>query len=165
MACPFVSRMGPHVRFEEDMAHPDLPMEQAYVDHAHGCLVEKRERREELVGAQVAAHPRQAKHVRDALREAANAVDVDGPLVFGRIDDINGDSYYVGRTSVLDDLADEPLVISWKAPAAQPFFQAAPDSPMGLALRRRMVSDGQQLLDLYDEWFDELTKQLVEGRL
>jgi DNA helicase IV len=154
-----------YVRLEEFMPHPDLPLEQDYVDHAYECLAVKRERREELVGAQVAAHPRQAKQVRDALREAANAVDVDGPLVFGRIDDVNGDSYYVGRTSVLDDAAAEPVVISWKSAAAQPFFQAAPDSPMGLTLRRRMVAEGRRLLDLYDEWFDELSREYVAGRL
>ena len=147
------------------MAHPELTSEQGYVDRAYDALAAKHELREELSRVHVAAHPRQAHEVRRAMREAAGALDVDGQLVFGRIDDSNGDTYYVGRRSVVDEHEELPLVISWKAPAAQAFFQAAPDSPMGLVLRRRMVAEGRQLLDLYDEWFDELSRDLAEGRL
>ena len=65
-----------------------------------------------------------------------------GGLVFGRLDRTDGEVRYVRRIGVRD--ADyEPLVIDWRAPAAEPFYRATPNDPMhiirrpGAALPRR----------------------------
>ena len=49
-------------------------------------------------------------------------------LVFGRLDRTDGEVRYVGRIGVRD--ADyEPLVIDWRARAAEPFYRATPTQP------------------------------------
>ena len=48
--------------------------------------------------------------------------------MFGRLDRTDGEIRYVGRIGVRD--ADyEPLVIDWRAPAAEPFYRATPSQP------------------------------------
>ena len=56
-------------------------------------------------------------------------------LVFGRLDRTDGEIRYIGRIGVRD--ADyEPLVIDWRAPAAEPFYRATPANPMEVVRRR-----------------------------
>ena len=62
-----------------------------------------------------------------AKRLAVLDAEHDG-LVFGRLDRTDGEVRYVGRIGVRD--ADyEPLVIDWRAPAAEPFYRATPSQP------------------------------------
>ncbi len=51
-------------------------------------------------------------------------------LVFGRLDRTDGEIRYVGRIGVRD-VDYEPLVIDWRAPAAEPFYRATPVNPDG----------------------------------
>ena len=143
------------------MPHPELASEQAYVDAAHARLAERACEAAALADESVAADGRAAA----ALLRAQKATDVASgqPLVFGRIDDATGDVAYVGRQSVLAP-DGTPLVMSWKAKAAAPFYQADAEDPMGLQLRRRMLADRQTLIDLRDEWFDDMAKALASGK-
>ena len=43
--------------------------------------------------------------------------------------------YYIGRISVTDD-DQNPLVVDWRAPVAEPFYRATPIEPMGVVRRR-----------------------------
>ena len=61
--------------------------------------------------------------------------------------------YQVGRLSVLDEVGD-PLVIDWRAPAAEPFYRATGRNPMGLVRRRHLLTRGRTVVDLDDEVFD-----------
>ena len=71
-----------------------------------------------------------------ARRLAVLAAEQEG-LVFGRLDRTDGEVRYVGRIGVRD--ADyEPLVIDWRAPAAEPFYRATPSDPMEV-IRRRVL--------------------------
>lgn len=74
-------------------------------------------------------------------------------LCFGRIDRHDGESYQIGRLSVLDEAGD-PLVVDWRAPAAEPFYRATGLSPMGLVRRRHLLTRGRTVVDLDDEVFD-----------
>src|SRR3954447_5894377 len=74
-------------------------------------------------------------------------------LCFGRLDRVGGESYQVGRLSVLDEAGD-PLVIDWRAPAAEPFYRATGRNPMGLVRRRHLLTRGRIVVDLDDEVFD-----------
>lgn len=144
------------------MPHPELPAEQEYVDAAYRRLAEKAAESRASADASVAADAKAAAALKHALAGAKDPAS-EQPLVFGRIDDATGDVAYVGRQSVI--AADgTPLVMSWKAKAAAPFFQADAEDPMGLQLRRRMLADRQTLLDLRDEWFDEMAEALASGR-
>jgi DNA helicase IV len=73
-------------------------------------------------------------------------------LCFGRIDEVGGPAWYIGRRHVEDDLA-EPVVVEWRAPVAAPYYQATLAEPHGLSRRRQFVADGGNLLSLADDWF------------
>lgn len=61
---------------------------------------------------------------------------------------------YVGRLAVAGD-DGEPLLIGWRAPAAEPFFGATHAHPMGLTSRRRYRWTGGHITDYWDEAFTE----------
>ncbi len=79
-----------------------------------------------------------------ALREA------DAGLVFGRIDRQDGERLYIGRVAISDE-HNEPLVIDWRAPAAEPFYRATPGQPLGLSRRRHFLLRGRQLVGIEDD--------------
>ena len=56
-------------------------------------------------------------------------------LVFGRLDLTDREIRYIGRIGVRD-LEFEPLVIDWRARAAEPFYRATPAEPMDVVRRR-----------------------------
>ena len=58
-------------------------------------------------------------------------------LVFGRLDFADREVRHIGRIGVRTD-DYEPLVIDWRARAAEPFYRATPTDPMGV-VRRRVV--------------------------
>src|SRR4051812_37618690 len=89
----------------------------------------------------------------------------DASLVFGRIDRApddgaeRGDTYYIGRVAVADD-GQEPVVVDWRAPVAEPFYRATGRAPMGLERRRHFAARGRQLLGIEDELFGEAAARL-----
>ena len=82
------------------------------------------------------------------------------PLIFGRIDLDSDDRFHIGRLAVADE-RQEPVVVDWRAPIAEPFYRATGRDPMGLIRRRHFVSRGRELLDIEDELFD--LDQLDDG--
>jgi DNA helicase IV len=87
----------------------------------------------------------------------------DASLVFGRIDTEapedggEGDVFYIGRLAVAD-VNQEPVVVDWRAPVAEPFYRATGRAAMGLARRRHFATRGRQLLGIEDELFGDLTR-------
>jgi len=74
-------------------------------------------------------------------------------LVFGRLDRNDGEIRYVGRIGVRD--ADyEPLVIDWRAPAAEPFYRATPANPMQVVRRRVLRCHGDRVVGIEDDLLD-----------
>jgi hypothetical protein len=74
-------------------------------------------------------------------------------LVFGRLDRTDGEVRYVGRIGVRD--ADyEPLVIDWRAPAAEPFYRATPTNPMSVVRRRVLRCSGSRVTGIEDDLLD-----------
>ncbi len=81
-------------------------------------------------------------------------------LCLGRIVPADGgDPVYVGRLGVTDG-AGEPLLVDWRAPAAEPFFAATHGDPRGLASRRRYRWTLGRVTDYWDEVF---TPEGLEG--
>ena len=135
------------------MSHPDLPLEQAYLDHAHACLERMR-----------AAVERAAGHADDettglafeswARRRLATFADAEQALCFGRLDlDESARPLYVGRRWVHDE-EREVVLVNWQAPAARPFYTATPLAPQRVRLRRRFRTQGRRLLEIADEALD-----------
>ncbi|WP_130865052.1 HelD family protein [Acidipropionibacterium timonense] len=75
-------------------------------------------------------------------------------LVFGRIDLVRDDEVrHIGRIGVRD--ADyEPLVIDWRARAAEPFYRATPTDPMGVVRRRVLRCRDDKVVGIEDDLID-----------
>lgn len=74
-------------------------------------------------------------------------------LCLGRMVRDDGDEpMYIGRVGLTDGDGN-PLLIDWRAPAAEPFFGATHANPMGLASRRRYHWTRSQVTDYWDEVF------------
>jgi DNA helicase IV len=134
------------------MAHPDLPAEQAYLDHAYECLERMREALLRTAGA-AATDVAGEKIEAWVDRRLAAYEQAEQVLCFGRIDiDSVEDPLYVGRRWVDDD--DGVVVVNWQAPAARPFYTATPAEPHGVTLRRRFRLRGRTLTGISDEALD-----------
>ena len=135
------------------MAHPDIPREQAYLDHAYECLDRMREvlLRSARRGATDVAIAEAIEAW--AYRRLVAYEDAERGLCFGRIDVESIEKpLYVGRRWVDDD--DGVVVVNWQAPAARPFYTATPAEPHGVTLRRRFRSEGRRLTGISDEALD-----------
>src|SRR3954471_1140109 len=141
-------------------AHPDLQAEQAYVDHAYECLEDAR-RRVLSMRSMRAIGPggtHQARYESDVVEETIRARLAqlefgDVALVFGRIDPADTDErFYIGRIAVAD-AHQEPIVVDWRAPIAEPFYRATGRNPLGLPRRRHFATRGRRVLDIEDEVF------------
>jgi DNA helicase IV len=145
-------------------SHPDLPAEQAYIDHAYDCLARARQSATRLrtmveVGQGGTEQARwEREMIEGNIASRLDYLDVgDASLVFGRVDQSRsegGDTYYVGRIAVADE-DQEPVVVDWRAPVAEPFYRATGRSPMGLVRRRHFATRGRKLLGIEDELFGE----------
>jgi DNA helicase IV len=74
-------------------------------------------------------------------------------LVFGRLDRNDGEIRYIGRIGVRDE-EYEPLVIDWRARAAEPFYRATPADPMEVVRRRVLRCRGDRVIGIEDDLLD-----------
>ena len=91
-----------------------------------------------------------------AFQAAKRLAVLDGEhegLVFGRLDRTDGEVRYVGRIGVRDE-DYEPLVIDWRAPAAEPFYRATPTQPMEVVRRRVLRCQGPRVVGIEDDLLD-----------
>ena len=78
-------------------------------------------------------------------------------LVFGRLDLTDDEVRHIGRIGVRD--ADyEPLVIDWRARAAEPFYRATPSDPMGVVRRRVLRCRDDKVLGIEDDLLDSTSQ-------
>ncbi|MGI8491873.1 MAG: HelD family protein, partial [Acidimicrobiales bacterium] len=157
------------------MAHPDLPAEQAHVDHAYERLGAMRAGAAEMLqsafgerGTTFQSFTERDIRVRNSLSRLEQLQIGREALVFGRSDQGNGsadasgppgttldttESFHIGRLAI-SDVDQEPLVVDWRAPIAEPFYRATGAHPMGLNRRRHFLTDGPRVMDLEDELFE-----------
>jgi len=74
-------------------------------------------------------------------------------LVFGRLDHTDGEIRYIGRLGVRDD-EYEPLVIDWRARAAEPFYRATATDPMDVVRRRVLRCRNDLVVGIEDDLLD-----------
>ena len=68
------------------------------------------------------------------------------------------ESFYIGRIAVSDE-HQEPVIVDWRAPVAEPFYRATGRQPMGLSRRRHFATRGRTLLGIEDELFGDALEQ------
>src|SRR3954468_24185637 len=166
----------------DGMERAELAGEQQHIDRVYGRVEEAARSASRIA---VEGHQRgQAQNVgrvrdeeqtglygRDVLVFAAarRIAELDAEhegLVFGRLDSDQGDdtepvtpaeeleSLYGGGMGVRD--ADyEPLVIDWRAPAAEPFYRATPVNPMQVLRRRVLRCSGDRVIGIEDDLLDD----------
>jgi DNA helicase IV len=135
-----------------------LRLEQQYFERA--WQAREQARRTLAAAAGAAAGGKAASAVGKAAREHADELGApDEPVAIGRFDLDDGDPLYVGKHFLRDD-DGEPLVISWKAPAAARFFTASWDDPQGLRLRRTFELEGNRVLSFEDLVFADLVSRV-----
>ena len=143
-------------------AAQELQREQEHVDRAYARLdvLKERARRRHADASVIGSlgSTPQARLARDifadvSARRMADLEFGELPLVFGRTDHTDGETFHIGRVSILDE-ASEPIVVDWRAPVAEPFYRATPTEPHGLVRRRHLRASGQRVLGLEDELLD-----------
>jgi len=143
------------------VGRPELEQEQAYVSMLYARLDELRARtgreleralRPDGGGHLQARLDRDAFVARHTDRLAQLAAAEDG-LCFGRLDLRDGSRLYVGRIGLLDE-EREPLLVDWRAPAAQPFYRATPAAPGAVVRRRHLRIRDRVVLDIDDDVLD-----------
>ncbi len=155
--------------------HPDQALEQAFVDRAYDRIESLRAEATELLAeayrGRGAGTPQGLMErdvmVESLLRRLEQLSIGNESLCFGRIDfadtnqgdstltSIDGrESFRIGRMAVADE-QQEPLVVDWRAPIAEPFYRATGKHPMGLSRRRHLLTNGRKVIDLEDELFDD----------
>ena len=161
---------APHAELPAaELPAAELEAEQRYLDAAYGRLDEMRRaalRVAEGYSEVQRGGTHQARLERDAAaahtRRRLAALDIgDNPLSFGRLDlegasraePGDGGPYYIGRLSVTD-AEQNPLIVDWRAPVAEPFYRATPIEPMGVARRRHFHTRGRELVGIDDEVLD-----------
>ena len=156
------------------MAHPDVPAEQAHVDHAYARLQQMRETATRMLrdafgerGGTFQAYTERDIRVRTSLSRLEQLQIGVEALIFGRIDRVEGvgeesgatgvgidgsEAFHIGRLAI-SDADQEPLVVDWRAPIAEPFYRATGAHPMQLRRRRHFLTEGQRIVDVEDELF------------
>ncbi|GAA4087874.1 AAA family ATPase [Nonomuraea soli] len=139
----------------------ELAKEQEYVSRLYDRLDVLRERtqrqlKEILATGAVGTHQNRSERDDFAVMYAnrlARLWAVERGLAFGRLDQADGDRFYIGKLGLTDD-EQERLLIDWRAPVAQPFYQATPRSPMGVTRRRHLQTRGRTVTGVDDDLLD-----------
>ncbi|MFD0802674.1 helicase, partial [Streptomonospora algeriensis] len=139
--------------------------EQGYVDRLYARLDVLRARISQTLsealgrggGGGYAARTEREAQAEENAKRLARLNAVENGLCFGRIDVGDGgaaaETRYIGRIGLRDE-EHEPILIDWRAPAARPFYAAAPSVPCGLVRRRHLHLRDRAVVDIDDEVFD-----------
>jgi DNA helicase IV len=146
-----------------DDPEAELAAEQVYVTGLHQRLDEVRARTAARLEESLATVPHnpQAIGEREAQVELHTvrlvALDAaESGLCFGRLDRRDVDvPRYIGRIGLFaEDGHEEPLLVDWRAPAAQPFYTATPLHDLGVRRRRHIRTRGRTVVHIADETLD-----------
>ncbi|MBJ7452606.1 MAG: helicase, partial [Blastococcus sp.] len=153
-----------------DTPDSGIAAEQPYVTALFDRLDEVRERSVGRLADALALVPHnpQAVGEREASVELHSrrivALDAaESGLVFGRLDRHDAETpRYIGRIGLFADGADEPLLVDWRAPAAQPFYTATPLHDQGVRRRRHIRTRSRTVVSVADETLD-ISAAALEG--
>ncbi|MFF9150281.1 HelD family protein [Streptomyces sp. NPDC014861] len=104
------------------------------------------------------------RQIEDRVKALADLAHT--PLFFGRLDYLpptqQGQRFYIGRRHVHDAHGD-PMVIDWRAPVSQPYYQASKKDPRDVGLRRRFGYTGGELTAYEDEHLSDPSAETFSG--
>lgn len=143
----------------------EVRLEQEVLDRARLCLERMRAKAKELYQPVLelgAGGTFQARYERNVAVDYGTArlaqLEIgDEPLCFGRVDRVapeaegQVESFHLGRLAIWDENQD-PVVVDWRAPVAEPFYRATPRDPMGLVRRRHLDVRQGRVSEVEDEW-------------
>ena len=104
-------------------------------------------------GGTFAARVEREVSAAEQARRLSQLNGVERGLCSGRMDDTDGETFYIGRIGLRDE-EHEPVLIDWRAPAARAFYAATPNDPAGLLRRRHLYTRGRTVVGVDDEVFD-----------
>ncbi|MCX4982570.1 ATP-binding domain-containing protein [Streptomyces sp. NBC_00572] len=152
-----------------------LARERAHLSSSRAALRAMREDVEALDIKDVTANWVNAvvlgRQIEDRIKALADLSHT--PLFFGRLDYLHttqeGQRFYIGRRHVHDADGD-PMVIDWRAPVSQPYYQASKKNPQDVGLRRRFGYTGGELTAYEDEHLSdpeelEQTSRLLQAEI
>ena len=141
-----------HQMSRRGVLHPDHAAEQAFIERVHSA--EERSRERAARAPEMAPDKYSARIARERLlQRLSEDIDTDA-LCFGRIDQVDGRTLYLGRGAIRDD-GNELLVINWRMPVAAPFYTANAKESHGIAARRRFQLDRLRLLGIVEDSFGD----------
>ena len=143
-------------------SHPELQAEQAHIDRAYERVADLRAAAAELLetvlrqrGGTPGSFAERDVVVRTTLQRLEQLDVGRESLCFGRIDREDDETFHIGRLAVSGE-DQEPLVVDWRAPVAEPFYRATGVNTMGLVRRRHFATEGRRLIGIEDEVFGVL---------
>jgi DNA helicase IV len=148
-------------RQPDDVLASELTAEQAVIDRLYARLdVLRAETAEQLdrVRRTPTTRTPQAVTERDAFDHLySQRLDqlraVEDRLAFGRLDLADGVVRHIGRIG-LSDGTQTQILIDWRAPAAEAFYQATPADTRGVVRRRHLSTRGRAVTGVEDEVLD-----------
>jgi DNA helicase IV len=136
----------------------ELAREQAYLNHARQVREQKRDVRLDVTRVNTNG-PRNGKVTQEAERLSESLGSPDTPIAIGRVIDSDS-SLYIGHALIRDDNG-RILVINWKLPAAEPYFKANHQNPLGLRSKRVFKIEDHKLVDFEEVVFKALARQVA----
>lgn len=132
-----------------------IAIEQKAVDRAYDCYAA---RLAEMTGGSVASASASGKDsIANRIEADERAAAYDGlgneSLVISRIDvQDEHKPWYVGRRGVSDPATSDRVVLLWTSPLAKKWFEAQPDAPGEVLLRRQL----RCVQNVVEDYFDEI---------
>ncbi|MBW3091892.1 AAA family ATPase [Bifidobacterium sp. 82T10] len=87
---------------------------------------------------------------------------VEDRLVFGRLDDVDGNRRYIGRIGLSNE-SHEPILTDWRAEAARPFYEATPSHHGDIVMRRHLTLRFREVVGIEDEVLDVDSSQVDDA--
>lgn len=144
--------MGP-IKAEDKVR--EVRREQEYFDLAMDAHLDKWHRYEsELSSPGTAVDRRAMKKTVDQMHRLSG----EDAAALMRVDLDDGDTYYLGKTSIRND--DGFLVFNWKERAGSTFYQATPDDPRGVRRKRTYATDGNRIKDFQDAVLEHIAQDI-----
>lgn len=163
-----------------DMHTDPLGRERAHLGASRAALRSMREDVQSLDIRDVTANWVNAAVLESQIEDRIKALaDLSHtPLFFGRLDYLRavgaaeaegaegaeGERFYIGRRHV-HDAGGDPMVIDWRAPVSQPFYQASKKNPLDVGLRRRFGYTAGELTAYEDEHLSDPTEAVHSSKL
>ncbi|BDR53280.1 DNA helicase [Bombiscardovia nodaiensis] len=147
-----------------------LHEEQGAVDRAYGRLDSLRTQTKSRLDAVRAAGSHGSPTQRTERDSFANMYEdrlaqlraVEDRLVFGRLDQSDGERRYIGRIGLSSE-AHEPILTDWRAEAARPFYEATPSHHGNIALRRHITLSFRTVTGIEDEVLDVHSREVDQA--